>query len=78
VLADLSGRPVLVPRADEQVAAGACVQAAAVATGTDPNDVADRWKLGDGDLVEPGPAASESADVRAAYAEVREATAHPS
>ena len=78
VLADLSGRPVLVPRADEQVATGACVQAAAVATGADPNDVADRWKLGDGDLVEPGPAASASADVRAAYAEVREATARPS
>jgi xylulokinase len=75
VLADLSGRPVLVPRADEQVATGACVQAAAVATGADPNDVADHWKLGDGDLVEPGPAAGASADVRAAYAEVREATA---
>ena len=55
VLADLSGRAVLVPHDDEQVAAGACVQAAAVATGAEPADVADRWRLGDGDVVEPGP-----------------------
>ena len=74
VLADLSGRAVLVPRAEEQVATGACVQAAAVATGADPIDVADRWKLGDGDTVEPGPAATASADVRAAYASLRDAT----
>ena len=75
VLADLSGRAVLVPRAEEQVATGACVQAAAVAAGADPNDVADRWKLGEGDVVEPGPAASAAADVRAAYASLRDATA---
>jgi xylulokinase len=75
VLADLSGRPVLVPRAEEQVATGACVQAAAVASGADPTDVADRWKLGDGDVLEPGPAASAAADVRAAYARLRDATA---
>jgi xylulokinase len=75
VLADLSGRPVLVPRAEEQVATGACVQAAAVATGADPNDVADRWNLGGGDIVEPGPAATAAADVRAAYSRLREATA---
>jgi xylulokinase len=75
ILADLSGRAVLVPRAEEQVATGACVQAAAVATGADPNDVADRWKLGEGDVVEPGPTASAAADVRAAYAALRDATA---
>jgi xylulokinase len=75
VVADLSGRAVLVPRADEQVATGACVQAAAVLSGDEPHDIADRWKLGDGDLVEPGPAASAAADVRAAYAELRDATA---
>jgi xylulokinase len=74
VLADLSGRAVLVPRAEEQVATGACVQAAAVATGADPNDVADRWKLGEGDVVEPGPAASSAAEVRAAYARLRDST----
>jgi xylulokinase len=75
VLADLSGRAVLVPRAEEQVATGACVQAAAVASGADPNDVADRWKLDDGDVVEPGRGASASAEVRGAYAELRTATA---
>ena len=48
VLADLTGRAVVVPRADEQVAAGACVQAAAVLTGADPTDVADAWELGRG------------------------------
>ena len=74
-LADLSGRAVLVPRADEQVATGACVQAAAVTTGADPTEVADRWKLGDGDTVDPGPATSATADVRHAYAELRTATA---
>jgi xylulokinase len=75
VLADLSGRAVLVPRGIEQVATGACVQAAAVATGAEPADIADRWKLGDGDLVEPGPGASAAADVRGAYATLRDATA---
>jgi xylulokinase len=74
VLADLSGRAVLVPRADEQVATGACVQAAAVASGDEPVEIADRWKLGDGDVVEPGPGATAAADVRAAYAAVRDAT----
>jgi xylulokinase len=75
VLADLSGRPVLVPRGAEQVATGACVQAAAVATGAEPADVADRWKLGDGDVVEPGPGAAATAEVRDAYATLRDATA---
>ncbi len=75
VLADLSGRAVLVPVDDEQVAAGACVQAAAVATGAEPSDVADRWKLGDGDVIDPAPAsAAAAADVRAAYAKVRDAS----
>ena len=71
VLADLSGRPVLVPHDAEQVAAGACVQAAVVVTGADAADIADRWGLGDGDVVEPGPDAGAAADVRAAYAAVR-------
>ncbi len=75
VLADLSGRAVLVPRNDEQVATGACVQAAALATGAAPADVADDWRLDDGDFVEPGAEASAAADVRAAYATLRDATA---
>jgi xylulokinase len=75
VLADLSGREVLVPHVAEQVAAGACVQAAAVAAGSEPTDVADAWKLGTGDVVEPGRGTTASGDVRAAYAALREATA---
>lgn len=75
VLAELTGRPVLVPRNDQQVATGACVQAAAVATGDEPADIADRWNLGEGDLVEPGPGSSSAAEVRAAYAALRDATA---
>lgn len=71
VLADLTGRPVIVPRADEQVAAGACVQAAAVLTGTEAADVADRWHLEAGDVVEPRPDAA-AAEVRAAYASLRD------
>jgi xylulokinase len=73
VLADLSGRAVLVPRDAEQVAAGACVQAAAAVTGGDPIEVADRWRVGDGDLVEPGTGSTATADVRNAYAKVRDA-----
>jgi xylulokinase len=72
VLADLSGRAVLVPHGNEQVATGACVQAAAVASGVEPADVADRWKLGDGDIIEPGPGSAAAAEVRGAYAIVRE------
>jgi len=74
VLADLSGRAVLVPRSDQQVATGACVQAAAVATGDEPADIADRWRVGEGDTVEPGPGTSAAADVRDAYAALRDAT----
>ena len=77
VLADLSGRAVLVPRAEEQVATGACVQAAAVASGADPNEVADRWRLSDGDVVEPGPAALAAAEVRAAFATLRDEIGEP-
>jgi xylulokinase len=75
VLADLSGREVIIPRSGEQVSSGACVQAAAVLTGTDPADVADAWDLRAGDVVEPGPGAAAAADVRAAYAALRDATA---
>jgi xylulokinase len=75
VLADLSGRRVLVPRVEEQVAAGACVQAAAVVSRSEPADIADGWDLGTGDLVEPGAGAVAAAEVRAAYAGLRDATA---
>jgi xylulokinase len=74
VLADLSGRTVLVPRNDEQVATGACVQAAALATDAEPADVAGDWQLDAGDLVEPGAGATAAAEIRSAYAALRDAT----
>ncbi|MGI9052378.1 MAG: xylulokinase [Ilumatobacteraceae bacterium] len=74
VVADLAGREVVVPRADEQVAAGACVQAAAVLTGDDPADIADTWDLRVGEAVEPGPGAAAADQVRSAYAALRDAS----
>jgi len=74
VLADLTGRPVIVPHADEQVAAGACVQAAASITGAEPADIADEWTLGGGDVVEPGAGTADAPAIRSAYAALRDAT----
>jgi xylulokinase len=73
VLADLSGREVVVPEGREQVAAGACVQAAAAVMGTEPSEIADAWGLGTGQIVAPGPGAAGSPEVRAAYAALRDA-----
>jgi len=70
VVADLSGRAVVVPDAAEHVAAGACVQAAAVLHQRDPADVAREWDLGRGVAVEPDLAVDPAA-VRAAYAAAR-------
>ena len=67
VLADLSGRSVVVPAAAEPVAAGACVQAAAVLHERDPAEVASAWRLAGRTVVEPDAAVDRSA-VRAAYA----------
>jgi xylulokinase len=53
VVADLSGRAVTVPAGVEHVAAGACVQAAAVLEGRPPEEVAAAWGLGSGTVVEP-------------------------
>jgi xylulokinase len=75
ILADLSGREVSVPSEPEHVAAGAAVQAAAVLHQRPTVDVASAWGLGAGAVVEPGPAASSSADVRAAYGRRRDAEA---
>ncbi len=71
VVADLSGRRVIVPDAMELVAAGACVQAAATLRGCDPADVAAEWKLGRGVTVEPD-ANVDRAAVRAAYTAARD------
>ena len=75
VLADLAGRPVVVPAQRELVAAGAACQAAAVLGGVMPGAVARQWDLGVGRTVEPSTDAGAGADVRAAYAARRDAEA---
>ncbi len=71
VVADLAGRPVVVPREDELVACGAALQAATVLLGGDVQDRAAAWGLGTGDTIEPDPAV-DGAAIRAAYAEATE------
>jgi xylulokinase len=70
VLADLTGRSVIVPSTAEVVAAGACVQAAAVLQGARPDEVAAGWGLGTGIVVEPDERVDHDA-IRAAYAAAR-------
>jgi xylulokinase len=69
-VADLSGRPVLVPDLDEAAATGACVQAAAVLRGRPPDEVRAGWGIGAGMLTVPDPAV-DAAGVRQAYAALR-------
>ena len=64
--ADLHGETITVPDADEAVALGAAVQAAAVATGSSVRDIAASWRLGAGTEVDPDPDA-DGAAVRARY-----------
>jgi len=52
----LSGRPVLVPHAEEVVALGAAAQAAALVTGEAADEVARRWNTREGTLYDPLPA----------------------
>lgn len=70
IVADLLGRPVVVPREDELVACGAAAQAAAVVAGARFDEVADAWGLGAGSVIEPGPGAHDAGAVRARYAAV--------
>lgn len=72
LVADLSGRPVHVPDEEELVAAGACVQAAAVLHQQPPAEVAAAWDLARGVIVEPGEGRGTAADRRAAYATRRD------
>lgn len=53
VLADLAGRPVVVPARTQLVAAGACVQATAALTGSSPIEIAQAWGLTAGSVTEP-------------------------
>jgi xylulokinase len=55
VIRRLSGRAVLVPEADELVALGAAVQAAAVLLGEPLGDVAGRWQTSRGTTLDPLP-----------------------
>ncbi len=68
VVADLTGRAVMVPSEGELVAAGAAVQATAVHLGCDFAQVSEAWGLGVGELVEPDDAVDRAA-IRAAYAD---------
>jgi xylulokinase len=70
VLADLSGRPVTVPDAREHVAAGACIQAAAVVRAEEIPAVARAWGLAHGPVVDPQ-VGIDVAAVRGAYAIAR-------
>jgi xylulokinase len=72
--ADLWQAPVVVPAADEAVAAGACVQAAAGLHGEPPGAVARRWSLGTGTTVDP-PDLIAADVVREAYATAADAAA---
>lgn len=69
VLAGLVGQPLVLAGVDQAVAAGAAVQAAAVAGGDDHAMVQQRWGLGAGaGVVE----SVESGDLRDRYAELRD------
>ncbi len=75
ITADLIGRSIEVPDADEHVATGACVQAAAMNGSLTPAAIASAWNLGAGPVTAPGTSSSptgiDAADVRAAYAGLR-------
>jgi xylulokinase len=70
VVADLSGRAVHVAPDEEHVAAGACVQAAAILHGCNPADVSTTWGARGTSLVEPQHSVDHEA-IRAAYAAAR-------
>jgi xylulokinase len=72
IVADLTGRPVVVPAEDELVAAGAAVQAAAIHHRRDVALVAEAWGLGRGETVEPDGTVDRAA-IRAGYADAVEA-----
>jgi xylulokinase len=53
VISEMSGRPLLIPDAEELVALGAAVQAASLLTGTPPEETAARWQTSAGRIIEP-------------------------
>ena len=77
VFASLSPVPVAVTTVDEAVAAGACVQAAAIADGVTHAEIARRWGLGGATSLGDGASRDGRAEaVRDAYATLRH-SAHP-
>jgi len=66
VVADLTGRPVVVPKHEELVACGAALQAAAVHLGCGFAELSDAWELGRGDVVEPDGSVDRSS-IRSRY-----------
>jgi xylulokinase len=73
IVADLTGRPVLVADTDELVARGAALQAAVVLNGAPFEDVAAAWDLGRPTTVEPDPHV-DADGIRATYAAVADAS----
>ena len=71
ILATLAGRPVTVPHEHEIVTAGAAVQAAVLATGSDPTEVAEAWDLREGAATAPGASSVTSEEVRSRFVEAR-------
>jgi xylulokinase len=74
VVADLTGRVVVVPSENKLVAKGAAVRATAMLLGCEFRQVSEAWGLGGGELVEPDDALDRSA-IRAAYADAAGADA---
>jgi xylulokinase len=71
VLASLAGRPVTVPGYDEIVSAGAALQAAVLVSGAGADQVTEAWGLRTGVVVDPGPDAGASGEIRRRYADAR-------
>jgi xylulokinase len=71
ILATLADRTVTVPYDNEIVSAGAAVQAAVLATGSDPTAVAEAWNLREGETTAPGASSATSEEVRRRFAEAR-------
>lgn len=69
IVAGLAGMPVVVSSADEAVATGAAVQAAAVLEQVDHDVIQDRWGLGAGQPVD----GVDGGDIRDRYAALRDA-----
>lgn len=72
VVADLTGRDVVVPDAEELVALGAALQAASVLQGCEIGALAQAWELHAGTVVEPD-GRVDAAAIRGAYAAVADA-----